>query len=197
MGREIRRVPPNWDHPKRSVPNYVLGVMEERYQPLRDQDAESAFQEWMDEYQKWLLSEHDRVIAEYGADDYPKSEPYRSFVKWHGSAPNPEYYRPQWSPDSLTWWQVWETVSEGTPVTPPFETQAELVEYLVANGDFWDQARRKEGRTTMNCDPWTRKQAESFVYGAGWAPSLVVTQGAVMSGVEAMAELQTSKEQPQ
>ena len=86
----------------------------------------------------------------------------------------------------MTWWQVYETVSEGTPVTPPFETREELVEYLVANGDFWDQKRRTEGRSSMPCEPWPRKQAESFVFGSGWSPSLVVANGRVMSGVEAI-----------
>jgi hypothetical protein len=29
-----------------------------------------------------------------------------------------------------TWFQAWETVTEGTPVTPPFATTDELVDYL-------------------------------------------------------------------
>lgn len=189
MGRELRRVPENWDHPKRSVPNHRLGVMEEQYQPMRDQTAQEAFDEWLSEYQKWLGGEHDKIIAEYGADDYPKTEPYRAFCEWHGSPPTPEYYRPAWKPEELTWWQVWETVSEGTPVTPPFATQAELIEYLVANGDFWDQSRRAEGESVMPCEPWTRQQAESFVLGSGWAPSMVAMDGKLMSGVEAMAAI--------
>jgi hypothetical protein len=64
-----------------------------------------------------------------------------------------------------TWFQVYETVSEGTPVTPPFATKEELVDYLVANGDFWDQHRGDGG--------WSRENAEAFV-GAGFAMSLVV-----------------------
>jgi hypothetical protein len=49
--------------------------------------------------------------------------------------PDPAYYRP-WKDDEATWYQVWETESEGTPISPPFATREELVEYLVNNGGF-------------------------------------------------------------
>jgi hypothetical protein len=77
--------------------------------------------------------------------------------------PNPDSYRPKFQTEP-TWYQVYETVSEGTPVTPPFATKEELVNYLVEHGDFWDQRRGHGG--------WSRENAERFV-GAGWAPSLV------------------------
>lgn len=70
-------------------------------------------------------------------------------------------------PDGL-WWQVWETVSEGSPVTPAFATDVELVDYLVTNGDAWDQSRGDGG--------WKRENAEKFV-GVGWAPSAMVVSG--------------------
>ena len=57
---------------------------------------------------------------------------------------------------------MYETVSEGTPVTPPFATKEELVNYLVEHGDFWDQHRGHGG--------WSRENAEHFVQ-AEWAPS--------------------------
>ena len=34
----------------------------------------------------------------------------------------------------------------------------------------------------MNCEPWAREHATKFVFGSGWAPSLMVTQTA--NGVE-------------
>ncbi len=101
--------------------------------------------------------------------------------------PDPEYYRPQWGEGLATWWQVYETVSEGTPVTPPFATREELVEYLVENGDFWDQARRKRGWTITDCAPWSRATAEKFVLGSGCAPSMISFGGRLMSGVEGLA----------
>ena len=174
MGREVRRVPPNWEHPKRERFDYRAGRRVEEYQPMRGRTAEAAMAEWQEEYAAWLAGEHDRVIAEYGELDYPKAEPYRAFCAWHGEPPDPAYYRPVWDESAATWWQVYETVSEGTPVTPPFATKEELVDYLATHGDFWDQKRRAEGRSTMECGPWDREAAERFV-NAGWAPSMVVT----------------------
>ena len=38
--------------------------------------------------------------------------------------------------EELTWWQVYGTVSEGTPDTPAFATSAELIYYLFTYGDY-------------------------------------------------------------
>lgn len=172
MGREIRRVIPNWQHPKRNHAHRG-----EEYKPLYDNDSESAWAEWQAEFAAFIGAEHDRIIAEYGEESYPKGEPYRAFCAWHCEPPDPNYYRPKWDESAATWFQVYETVSEGTPVTPPFATKEELVDYLVANGDFWDQRRRRDGVTSMECGPWDRAAAERFV-GIGWAPSLLVTHTA-------------------
>ncbi len=189
MGRELRRVPPNWEHPKRDEYNPATQRYEPDYKPLYDRSCEEAWTEWQQAYLEWLTGEHARIAAEYGEDKYPLDQPYWSFCRWHGMPPDPEYYRPKWNDGEATWWQVYETVSEGTPVTPPFETREELVEYLIANGDFWDQKRRAEG-SSMPGAPWTRKQAEAFVFGDGWAPSLVVTaEHGVQTGVEYLGEM--------
>lgn len=45
---------------------------------------------------------------------------------------------------------LYQTVSEGTPVTPVFETKNELVDYLVEHGNFW-------------AEKYTRANAESLV----------------------------------
>lgn len=176
MGREIRMVPPNYEHPKETKPNHRLGRMEERYKPMRDCSVEERFTEWLAEFQEWKDSEGDRLREKYGDKDYPKDQPYRSFCNWKGQPPDPEDYMPPFT-EPATWFQVWETVSEGTPVTPPFATKEEMVEYLVANGDFWDQSRRKEGGCPMPCGPWERESAMRFVFGSGWSPSMVVKTG--------------------
>lgn len=166
MGREIRRVPPNWKHPTRMVPNHRLGRLEEDFQPLYDKDAETAWEEWYADYQAWIGGGFASVLADHpGA--YNAAEPYRSFCDYHGSPPDVRSYRPKW--DNATWFQVYETVSEGTPVTPPFATEEELVDYLVQNGDFWDQRRGSGG--------WKRENAESFVR-SRWAPSMMIERTA-------------------
>lgn len=182
MGREIRMVPPNWEHPK-----VIRRDGREGYQPMRNQRFEDAAKEWKEEFMAWERGER---------PDYCDEESARlEFWEWNGEPPDREYYQ-TWNPEDATWYQVWETVSEGTPVTPPFATKQELIDYLVEHGDFWDQSRREDEKRTghkciMNCEPWSRKQAEAFVNGPGWAPSFVVDSNGIQSGVEAVANQHT------
>lgn len=87
-----------------------------------------------------------------------------------------------WSePPEGPWWQVWETVSEGSPVTPAFATAEELVDYLVKNGDAWCQKRPDER-------PPTREAAENFVKHAGWVPSgMSSAQTGMVTGIQQAA----------
>jgi hypothetical protein len=78
-------------------------------------------------------------------------------------------------------WQIWETVSEGSAITPVFATPEELAKWCVENNN---------GRYNLagpgakpDYDGWLRFIA------AGWAPSFVMTGGKLMSGVEAAGEL--------
>ena len=174
MGREIRRVPANWQHPKTERLNYLTGRMEECFQALYDRPYIEALAEWLKEHEAWERGEHEGQIKH----GHTKAK-YPHYANYGGNAPSMEYYRPNWKPEEMTWWQVYETVSEGTPVSPPFATREELVEYLVTNGDFWDQKRGDKA--------WNRKSAEAFVMGDGWCPSLIVTpQHGVQTGVEAL-----------
>lgn len=174
-------VPANWEHPQKEEYNFRTGLYEKRYKPMRDSTFVERMDEWIAEYTLWKQGQHpDQLNGR--ASDYG----YTEYTEWAGGPPDPDEYRPAWSPEEMTWVQVYETVSEGTPVTPPFATREELVEYLVENGDFWDQSRRKEGCTVMNCEPWSREAAQKFVFGSGWAPSLVVIDGEIKSGVNAL-----------
>lgn len=150
MGREIRMVPPNWEHPQGN---------NDGFQSMYDQDYTSAVKEWKDGYRLW----------ENGK--YPGQEGGWEFWDWQGGPPDKETYRPEFT-EEPTWFQVYETVSEGTPVTPPFATKPELVDYLVEYGDFWDQSRGDGG--------WKRANAKSFVdRGFAFTGMMRVDQGKV------------------
>ncbi len=136
-----------WEHPK--MKNYT-----DRYQPMFDRCFDEDFDEWCREYKMWKLGVH-KDQKEYPAH---KNDLYWD---WAGTPPDPTYYLPR-PFKNPTWLQMYETVSEGTPVTPKFGTPEELVNYLVENGDFWDQKRGDGG--------WQRESAETFVK-RGWAPS--------------------------
>ena len=162
MGREIRRVPANWEHPRQECPHspWSGGCDEAKahggqcYHPMFDEDFDTALTEWVAGYELWKKGEHPEQ-----KDGYMQDEPY---WEYDGAPPNPYYYHPRW--DNAEWYQVYETVSEGTPVTPPFSTKEELVDYLVQNGDFWDQHRGDGG--------WSRDVAQNFVE-REWAMSAV------------------------
>lgn len=157
MGREVRKVPANWDHPK------MVDYGDGRLQPMFDDRFETAVANWKTEFAKWENGER----PDYCNDESKTLE----FWEWDGGPPDRAYYRP-WKDEDATWLQIWETVSEGTPVTPPFATAVELVDYLAAHGDFWDQ-KRGDG-------PWDRANAEKFVNDR-WAPSFMVIDSQIIA----------------
>lgn len=151
MGREIRMVPPNWEHPKKA---------DGRYQPMFNRTFKEASKEWLDGLKEWEASNRSAT------DDC-------EYWEWHGDPPDREYYLPEWDAEP-TWYQVYETVSEGTPVTPPFATKEDLIDYLVKHGDFWYQSDISEkGYSNFRSIP-SREAAVAFVEG-GSAPSLIIT----------------------
>ena len=96
---------------------------------------------------------------------------WESFEDYAGARPtDPGLYMPDWPAEARTHWQAYETVTEGTPISPVFPTAEALVEWLVT------EAR------------WTRGQAEALVR-HGHAMSLVSVGGEVMTGVEYLARV--------
>ncbi len=163
MGREIRRVPLGWEHPKNGDGNY---------QPMYDEDFDTVLNKWLEGYQLWKKGKHEGQIK------YP--DKISTYWDWVGSPPNPEYYRPKWKEKEMVCFQIYETVSEGTPVTPSFETKEKMVEYLIDHGTFWSDGG------------YTREQAESFVQ-SGWVASGLIKGGKYYSGIE-MADVLKDKE---
>lgn len=157
MGREIRRVPPNWKHPRDENGHY---------KPMYDKTYDDAAREWICNCITWVNGTHDDL------QDHPElKDEYLYYWEWNGDPPDREYYLPK-SDEQRTWYQVYETVSEGTPVTPAFATAEELIDYLVANGDEWDQRRVRDGH--KRSAGWDRRSAERFVNRSGWFPSLII-----------------------
>ena len=64
-------------------------------------------------------------------------------------------------------YQLWETVSEGSPISPVFSSREAFVEYLCSEG-------------------FSKKAAENFSK-EGWAPSAVITNGKMYEGIESCA----------
>jgi hypothetical protein len=159
MGRELRRVVPNWEHPKETKYDYVRQTYKEIYSVIHDWAFEPTMDDWIDEYKSWRNGEY----AEY--------KTLQEFLDWIGDPPEPKYYRPNWKEGEATWFQIYETVSEGTPISPPFATKEELVDWMAYHCDFWGYG-------------WSREQAHKFVFGSGWSVSGVIANGEFKMGYE-------------
>jgi len=76
-------------------------------------------------------------------------------------------------------WQLWETVTEGSPISPVFKTPEELAAFLISDEYSW-----KENDKGTTYDQWLM-----FIKGPGWAPSLIISDGDVKTGVQAVSEI--------
>lgn len=119
MGREIRKVAKGWQHPKKE---------DGHYKPLYDKYFEDAFIEWEEGRQKWIKGE------DPDADKYNNPKTTKGYIEWNGGSPDPEYYRDvKWTEQEACCFQYYQNVSEGTPLSPVFDTLKELEDWLVSD----------------------------------------------------------------
>lgn len=153
MGREIRRVPKGWEHPVDKKGKYI---------PLYDWDYESAAKKWIDDFVHWENGTHEHL------KETPElKKKYSHWWEYDTMPPRPEQYRPAWMDTPC--YQIYETVTEGTPVSPVFDSLTEMMAWLVLNG-------------------YSQKAAENFAK-KGWAPSYVVFNGTIIMDIESCALL--------
>lgn len=171
MGREIRKVPADWQHPTTD---------EGDFKPVFDRDYIDSLNQWWANHQLWQDGNHpDQLSGSATKDDA------RFFAQWDGDPPSVEYYR-FYRDEDCTHFQMYETVTEGTPTTPVFATLQELEDYLVDVGEMagtrWQRKYSREG-------------AKAFCMG-GYAPSMMIIPGhGVVTGVEAMGMTHKDKTQ--
>lgn len=165
MGREVRRVPADWQHPKQGVPDWLTGMMVERYVPLHGGDWAEAAREWDAEREKWERGE----FPDYASEE-SRAMPYD---EWNGRRPFSGDYMPNWPAAQCTHLMMYETTSEGTPISPAFATPEELARWLV------DNQASAFGNSTGTYEGWLR------VAQGGFAPSAVGTSSGITSGVDA------------
>ena len=86
---------------------------------------------------------------------------------------------PDFGPPKGEWYQVWETTSEGSPISPAFETPEELAEWLEVN------KASSFGSSACSYDQWLE-----FIKGPGYAPSMILDNKGLHSGVCASEDKQ-------
>ena len=80
---------------------------------------------------------------------------------------------PDWPEEIKTHYMMYETCSEGTPISPAFKTPEELARWLADNNA---SAFAGQG---ASYESWLR------ICKGGYAPSAIIMNGKLMSGVEA------------
>jgi hypothetical protein len=131
---------------------------------MHNEYYEDALNEWVENHDLWLKGKHKKQLK------YPEeTKKYKYYAEWEGNPPGIEYYIKE--KKEKTWFQFYENVTEGTPLSPPFETKEELIEWLCNNKDFWDYG------------PMTLKQATNLLKNK-WALSGVIFNGELMTGIE-------------
>lgn len=168
MGREVRRVPADWQHPKEKKPDWRNGRMVECYKPLFPGERyQSSVDEWDNGCAKWKRGE----FPDY-ADETNKKMAYE---QWAGQRPHKDDYMPDWPAEQRTHLMMYEDTSEGTPISPAFETPEELALWLVDNN------ASACGNDGASYEGWLR------IAQGGWAPIFVVSGGIIENGVDAIA----------
>lgn len=169
MGREVRRVPRDWQHPVDEDGHYI-GLMSGAY--------EDAAYEYEVGAAAWECGWIAYVVeGPWMRRSESKSAPLcASFDAWHGERPRPDQYMPAWPEEQCAHFMMYETTSEGTPISPAFETPEALARWLADNN------ASAFGDMTATYEEWLATCQR------GWAPSaLVLGGGPMVSGVAGLA----------
>lgn len=171
MGREVRMVPADWQHPTDG--KYANG--ETRYVPLLDGSFDTDAAEWDEARRQWDAGYRKNDFL--GDEWIPRSpnDP-DSYEGWAGDQPRAEDYMPNWPEEQRTHYMMYESCSEGTPISPAFETPEDLARWLADNN------ASAFGSQTASYGQWLATIKR------GWSVSAIASGGAFMSGVEAMAD---------
>lgn len=157
MSREVRMVPKGWEHPS--------GI-DGRFVALYSGSYESDRAEWEKEKLKWDSGDY----PDWAADE----DNNLSYEEWECSAPDKEDYMPEFPAGDATQFMMYETTTEGTPISPSFDTPEELAKWLV------DNKASAFGKSEGSYDGWLR------VANGGYAPSAVMSMGRLVSGVDGL-----------
>jgi hypothetical protein len=162
MGREVRRVPANWQHPTQTCKHSPWnGGCKEPLTPPGTCFKPLYEGSWyLSRKESWLKS-----LAEKGLQET---------LEYEGRPPNTDDYMPVWTEAEATHYMMYEDTSEGTPISPAFATPEELARWLT------DTCASSFGGMTASYEGWLR------VARGGWAVSAVIRDGVIESGVEAL-----------
>ena len=140
MGREVRMVPGDWQHPKDSNGHFI--PMHTEFPYNQEEVKEGLEDGWLED-----------SPPHYGCD-----------------------IMPEWPESEKTHLMMYETCTEGTPLSPPMGTAEKLARYLA------DDGASAFGEATATYEQWLAMAKQ------GWAPSAIIGSKGLVSGVEAMSD---------
>jgi hypothetical protein len=146
MGRELRRVPANWQHPKKS---------NGEYQPMFDTYYGDVLKKWIDDNSQWNEGTHKDLL-----EGRASKEEYPFYAMWAGNPPDIEYYHTRrYSESELTHIQLYESTSEGTPLSPVFPADQldKLCEWAEKNATTFASFRASK-------EEWFKMLSNDFVF---------------------------------
>lgn len=164
MGREVRRVPADWEHPTNERDQLI---------PLKD-SYNKRLADWEESEAKW--NEGLRSDFRGGWEPRQGNELRMTFSDWDGEGPRQEDYMPDWPVEQRTHYQMYEDTTEGTPISPVFDSPEKLARWLADNN------ASAFGQQTATYEQWLGMIDE------GYAVSAVFDGKSVRSGVEAMGD---------
>ena len=185
MSREVRMVPPGWKHP-----TYINRYRGEESRPLIDQTFDEALKMHAEELRDWdegNLKWDEGLIRDYKNDSWkpiPRGNDdkyYETYVVYAGerpeTPPDRNNYMPEWPPEVATHYCMYETTTEGTPISPVFATQEELARWLADNN-----------ASTFASMTATYEQWLGMIKRRSSVASCVIENGVMRSGVEVAAD---------
>lgn len=146
MGRELRKVPANWEHPKKS---------DGTWQPMFDSFYLDALDEWLKDHKKWMNGTHQDLKK-----DPSLKEEYPFYAMYHGDPPDVAYFQTRkFKAEDLTHIQLYESTTEGTPLSPVFKADEleKLCEWAAENATTF-------GRHKTTKEGWIKMLTDGFVY---------------------------------
>jgi ribosome modulation factor len=166
MGRELRMVPSNWEHPKDADGRYI---------PLIGRSYSEAEASYEEERTKWFEGYRRNYVDDtWVALD--NEERKMTYLEWNGHPPNKSNFMPDWPQSERTHFQMYENTTEGTPISPPMETPEELAQWLADNG------ASAFGTMTATREQWLDTIRR------GYSCGMIAVAGRLTSGVAGLAE---------
>jgi hypothetical protein len=170
MGRELRKVKEGWEHPK--YENKILEShphLADRHIPLHGRSFSEELATWNKGKEMWDKGFVEDWHWDKASEWKPKEREHEgtSFSEWAGNKPVKKNYMPDWKEEEKTHIQLYETTTEGTPISPVFrEDELEkLCEYAEKNcTTFADYRASKEGWFKMLSDGLVLHQEGNKVF---------------------------------